>query len=174
MFSFVHNRVHVIYCTFYMQKLTICLTVTIYAGNRFTSLEGVEFNWQISTVGTIKNMSILRFLTFKESMYETPSSISTFEDKNKRGHIVLLEGIKTGSAKVQVQLPYEEYVHVNVCEVQLFVMANLLIIPAEVYVMPGDVVMFKLFSVGARPYFGILLFTPSFVDEQWENGRAVF
>ena len=113
-------------------------------------MEGVEFKWQISTVGPIKNMTILRFLTFKESMYETPSSIATFEDKNKRGHVVLLEGIKTGAAKVEVKLPHEEYADVNVCEVQLFVVANLLVVPAEVHVMPGDVVAFKVFSVGAR------------------------
>lgn len=32
-------------------------------------------------------------------------------------------------------------------EVQLMVVANLLITPAEVYVMPGDIVPFKIFYV---------------------------
>ncbi|KAJ8968307.1 hypothetical protein NQ314_002368 [Rhamnusium bicolor] len=46
---------------------------------------------------------------------------------------------------VTVRLPYPEYKHIATNEVQLMVVANLLITPAEVYVMPGDVVPFRIY-----------------------------
>lgn len=86
-------------------------------------------------------------MTFNESPYETPTSIATFEEQNKRGHIVLLAGIKTGGAKVEVALPYGEYSKVNHYEVNLSVVANLIIIPADVYCMAFDMIKFRIFSV---------------------------
>lgn len=125
----------------------------MFIGNQFTTLEGVEFSWIIISLGTNKDLTVLRFMKFRESPYETPPSIEVFEEQNRRGHIVLLEGTKTGSAKVQVELPYEEYAHVKPCEVQLTVVANLIIIPADVYCMPYEIVDFKVFSVSKTVKF---------------------
>ena len=72
-------------------------------GNEFTTLEGVEFQWSIGNWNTFQDVSgsnILRFITFKDSPYETPSTVQVFDEIGKHGHIVLLEGLKTGSAKV--------------------------------------------------------------------------
>ncbi|GJQ66575.1 hypothetical protein Trydic_g4553 [Trypoxylus dichotomus] len=116
-------------------------------GNQFTTLEGVEFDWKIISLGVNKDLTVLRFMTFQESPYETPPSIVDFEAHNKRGHIVLLEGIKTGTAKVQVKLPYEEYTSIKPQEEQLSVVANLIILPADVYCMVYEVVPFKIYSL---------------------------
>ncbi|KRT81282.1 hypothetical protein AMK59_6258, partial [Oryctes borbonicus] len=157
-------------------------------GNQFTTLEGVEFDWKIISLGVNKDLTVLRFMSFHESPYETPPSIAEFEEHNKRGHIVLLEGIKTGTAKVQVQLAYEspyetppsiaefeehnkrghivllegiktgtakvqvqlayeEYTCVKPEEVQLSVVANLIILPADIYCMVYEVITFKIFSL---------------------------
>lgn len=58
------------------------------------------FDWSLACLGPNKKLTVLRFMTFKDSPYETPQSIAKLEEENKKGHIVLLEGVKTGSAKV--------------------------------------------------------------------------
>ncbi|KAI4468828.1 nuclear pore membrane glycoprotein [Holotrichia oblita] len=116
-------------------------------GNQFTTLEGVEFDWKILCLGASKDLTVLRFMRFRDSPYETPSAIEAFEEQNKRGHIVLLEGIKTGMAKVEVKLPYEEYAFIRPQDVPLSVVANLIILPATLYCMVYDVVEFKIYSL---------------------------
>lgn len=49
--------------------------------------------------------------------------------------------------KVSVRLPYEEYKHVKTYEVNLSVVANLIILPGEAYLMVGDVIKFKIIYV---------------------------
>lgn len=44
--------------------------------------------------------NVLRFMTFQESPYETPPTVAELDSLRKKGHITLLEGIRTGSAKV--------------------------------------------------------------------------
>lgn len=63
-------------------------------------MEGVEFDWQLICMGPNKDVSVLRFITYADSPYETPPSIKNLEEQGKKAHIVLLEGIKTGAAKV--------------------------------------------------------------------------
>ncbi|VEN56349.1 unnamed protein product [Callosobruchus maculatus] len=113
-------------------------------GNEFSTLEGIEFDWNIVSLGPKKD-AVLRYITFRDSPYETPHAIEALESQGKKGYAILLEGIKSGSAKVTVRLPHPEYKHVAANEVQLMVVANLLISPAEVYIMPGDTVPFKIF-----------------------------
>ncbi|KAJ8985935.1 hypothetical protein NQ317_010692 [Molorchus minor] len=116
--------------------------------NEFSTLEGVEFEWNIVSLGPNKDV-VLRYITFRDSPYETPPSIEALENQGKRGYSILLEGVKSGSAKVSVRLPYSDYKHINTSEVQLMVVANLLITPPEVYIMPGDTVLFKIFFLNS-------------------------
>lgn len=74
-------------------------------GNSFTTLEGVEFDWSISSLSRDnKNWDpALRFITFTESPYhEVPAILEKFESLGLKGHMVLLEGINTGTAKVRI------------------------------------------------------------------------
>lgn len=50
--------------------------------------------------------AILRFMTYLESQYETPPTVAALDAIGKKGHIVLLEGIKTGTAKVLIYSIY--------------------------------------------------------------------
>ncbi|KAK5648429.1 hypothetical protein RI129_003321 [Pyrocoelia pectoralis] len=118
-------------------------------GNEFTTLEGIEFDWQILPTSTRSGPSGIRFITFKDSPYEAPSTIENFENDNKKGHTVLLAGFKTGSAKIRVKLPHNEYRNVNGHEVQLSVIANLIITPPEIYIMVGDTVEIKVIQVSS-------------------------
>lgn len=74
-------------------------------GNAFTTLEGVEFTWAISSVNGYNSdqswQQVLRFLTFTESNYhEVPKSLEKFEAQGIKGYMVLLEGSNTGTARV--------------------------------------------------------------------------
>lgn len=56
-----------------------------------------------------------------------------------------------------VSLPYEEYKHVKSYEVNLSVVANLIILPGEVYMMMGDVIKFKIIYVSNNHLFIYLI-----------------
>lgn len=64
--------------------------------------------------------------------------------------MVLLEGIKTGSAKVSVRMPHPEYQKVKPIEVQLMVVANLIIDPADVHLLNGDTIHYRILQVGSN------------------------
>lgn len=75
-----------------------CFTNT---GNAFTTLEGIEFNWKISSQHPLEGkerdwQKVLRFLRFSESKYhDVPPSMEPFDRQGLRGYMVLLEGINT-------------------------------------------------------------------------------
>ncbi|XP_011500196.1 PREDICTED: nuclear pore membrane glycoprotein 210 [Ceratosolen solmsi marchali] len=122
-------------------------------GNEFTTLSGIEFSWEIRNIdkkGVQSNSfpnNVLRFITFQESPYETPSSIEMLDAIGKTGNIILLEGIKTGTAKVAVKILYPEYRHVPPVEVELIVVANLIIIPSDVTMMSFDSFKYRVVQV---------------------------
>ncbi|XP_044576324.1 nuclear pore membrane glycoprotein 210 [Cotesia glomerata] len=120
-------------------------------GNEFTTLTGVEFIWTIGNGDKSSSLdtanSVLRFITFQESPYETPSSIAMLDGTGKTGSIVLLEGVKTGTAKVAAKLPHIEYKDVSSVEVELIVVANLIIIPTDVTIMAFDSIKYKIMQV---------------------------
>ena len=119
-------------------------------GNEFSTLNGVEFQWSITNMIAAKTSDsnpVIRFIKFSDSPYETPASIVDFEKKNSQGHIILLEGVKTGSAKISVKLPHMEYGKLNATEVNLMVVANLILDPSNVCVLRGDVVNYKIYHV---------------------------
>lgn len=64
-----------------------------------------------------------------------------------RGHKTLIEGINTGSAKVIVKLPHAEYSHVKEVEVDITVLANLIIDPVDVHILVGDSITFKVLQL---------------------------
>lgn len=65
----------------------------------------------------------------------------------KKGHMILLDGINSGSAKVIVKLPYQEYKNVKPVEVDITVLANLIIDPVEVNILVGDSINFKVLQL---------------------------
>ncbi|XP_011876898.1 PREDICTED: nuclear pore membrane glycoprotein 210 [Vollenhovia emeryi] len=119
-------------------------------GNEFTTLAGIEFVWTIGDAdkhtpsdGRFAS-NVLRFMTYEESQYERPVSIAALDSVGKRGHIVLIEGVRTGTAKVSVRLPHSEYEYVPSIELELVVIANLIIIPSEITIMAHDSFRYKI------------------------------
>ncbi|XP_012259706.2 nuclear pore membrane glycoprotein 210 [Athalia rosae] len=123
-------------------------------GNEFTTLAGIEFNWTIGNAEKhglqIDNKTpnhVLRFMTFQESPYETPPTVAELDAAGKKGHIALIEGIRTGTAKVSVKSSHAEYRHVPAIEVELIVVANLIILPSDVTMMTYDSLNYKILQV---------------------------
>ncbi|EDW49535.1 GM16521 [Drosophila sechellia] len=116
-------------------------------GNEFFTLEGIEFDWEILEPGS-KRPTAMRYLTFTDSPYHTvPPTIEKFEADGKKGHMILLEGINTGTAKVTISMPQAEYKHVRPVEVYISVLANIIIEPSEVTIMAGDSVSFRILQL---------------------------
>ncbi|XP_017061137.1 nuclear pore membrane glycoprotein 210 [Drosophila ficusphila] len=116
-------------------------------GNEFFTLEGIEFDWEISEPGSNKPAA-MRYLTFTDSPYHTvPSALEKFEADGTKGYMILLEGINTGTAKVTIAMPQAEYRHVRPIEVYISVLANIIIEPSEVAILAGDSVSFRILQL---------------------------
>jgi hypothetical protein len=55
--------------------------------------------------------------------------------------------------QVSVRLPYSEYQHIPAIEVQLTVVANLIIDPADIYLLKGDSVQYRILQVSSVSVF---------------------
>lgn len=135
--------------------------------NEFTTLAGIEFEWTIGngkkhiidsensingneiadSESLINQNEILKFMTFKGSRYETPRAVSMLDGSGKYGSVILLGGVKTGTAHVSARLPHTEYSHVPSVEVELIVVANLIILPTDVTLMAHDSVTYNVVQV---------------------------
>lgn len=82
----------------------------------------------------------------------------------KKGHMVLLEGINSGSAKVIVKLPHNEYKSVAEVEVDITVLANLIIDPVEVNILVGDSVTFRVLQLKQGKLHEITLGTQYYLE----------
>ncbi|XP_076471495.1 nuclear pore membrane glycoprotein 210-like [Babylonia areolata] len=110
-------------------------------GNIFSSLEGLQFEWSLvsdNEVGgeVVDAHNILRIKRFSESHYTTPPHIVPLEELGLQGDTILVEGIRTGSAKCLTRLKdpvYKQSVKPN--EVRIMVIANLMLTPPDAYVL---------------------------------------
>ncbi|KAH8272626.1 hypothetical protein KR018_010193 [Drosophila ironensis] len=117
-------------------------------GNEFFTLEGIEFVWDISELGGSNKPPAMRYLTFTDSPYHTvPLALETFEAEGTKGHMILLEGINTGTSKVTIKMPQPEYVLVSPIEVYISVLANIIIEPSEVTILSGDTITFRILQL---------------------------
>ena len=78
----------------------------------------------------------LRCMTWKDSPYNTEHILEKLESQGSRGNKVLLEGIKTGSAKVSVKLVDPHHTLVPHAVEPLMVVANLFLLPPAAFIMP--------------------------------------
>ncbi|CAH8451827.1 unnamed protein product [Schistosoma bovis] len=133
----------------YLHNTPVSLVVTAYDeyGNTFTSLEGVPFEWRIfedkyEEFGDIQG--VLRFITWRESEYTTPSTMALLESKGMQGYMQLISGLRTGSAVVSVALHESIYKSVLPSQVRLLVMANAQLSPALAYLVPNSLLTFTV------------------------------
>ncbi|XP_002059350.3 nuclear pore membrane glycoprotein 210 isoform X2 [Drosophila virilis] len=138
-------------------------------GNEFFTLEGIEFNWDISASSS--NMPpALRFLTFSDSPFHVvPPALEKFEAAGVKGYMILLEGINTGTSKVAVSMPQPEYRHVPPIEVYISVLANIIIEPSEVTIMAGDTITFRILQLKMDRLHDITANRQYFLEVEDEN-----
>uniref|UniRef100_A0A182Q5Y5 BIG2 domain-containing protein n=1 Tax=Anopheles farauti TaxID=69004 RepID=A0A182Q5Y5_9DIPT len=153
-------------------------------GNAFTTLEGIEFNWQIAShrshdtrhvgAGDSSWSQVLRFLTFSESKFHVvPRAIERLEAAGVQGYMVLLEGINTGSARVTARLPHAEYSHVPPVDVNIMVLANLILNPSDVYILPGDTIEFKVLQLKQGKLYEIALNSQYYLEIEDETYASI-
>lgn len=73
-------------------------------------MDGLVFRWTFeghSTDPETGNEPVLRWVQFSDSSYEVKPSIAALETLGYQGHVILIEGLRTGSAKVSVRLEDE-------------------------------------------------------------------
>ncbi|XP_042211678.1 nuclear pore membrane glycoprotein 210-like isoform X2 [Homarus americanus] len=120
-------------------------------GNEFTTLEGIEMIWDLQTLtdrgSVVAAQTVLKFMTFDESPYEMPPSIAPLEESGRMGYMALIEGRQTGSARLSVRVAHPAYKHLAPSSVNLMVVANLLLDPADVYVLPHTAVKYTVFQL---------------------------
>ncbi|XP_063400570.1 nuclear pore membrane glycoprotein 210-like [Mytilus trossulus] len=139
------------------------------AGNVFSSLAGLEFEWSLLSDAekseAFDAYNILRILQFFESDYSAPEHIRQIEDRGVQGDIILVEGIRTGSAKVKARIKDAAYKDVPTSIVKIMVVANLNIKPTESYVLMLATVKYTVELVKATSIIEINMPSPQFLLE---------
>ena len=80
----------------------------------------------------------IRFIKFRDNPYAIESEMEAIESEGKQGSKVLLEGIKTGSAKVSVILPSNWYrERVPPANTYIIVVTSLFLVPHSALVLVG-------------------------------------
>uniref|UniRef100_A0A0N5AR32 BIG2 domain-containing protein n=1 Tax=Syphacia muris TaxID=451379 RepID=A0A0N5AR32_9BILA len=101
-------------------------------GDMFSNLGGIPFEWELESTSSKRP---LRVVPFSQSKYEAPDGIRYLEENKKRGYVVLVEGLQTGTAVLKDVLPHE---------IVLLVVANLLLVPSsDLYLPVGAVVRYS-------------------------------
>ncbi|XP_052800976.1 nuclear pore membrane glycoprotein 210-like [Mya arenaria] len=145
-------------------------------GNVFSSLQGLEFEWSLhsDTSGSHDDIvdanSILRILKFSDSHYTTPIHIEKLEDRDRQGDVILVEGMKTGSAFVWAKLTDPVHSSVAHSSVRLMVIANLIVSPPEAYILKFATVKYKVEQIRQNSVVAITMPSAQFYLEAVESG----
>ncbi|XP_023223472.1 nuclear pore membrane glycoprotein 210-like [Centruroides sculpturatus] len=121
-------------------------------GDTFSCLDGVSFQWIITDrFGKPSENNVLRFLKFADSAFKTPPAIDFWEQQGLHGSKVLLEGVKTGTAKASVRLRDSDYKDLQSSEITLIVVANLVLNPpSDVYILPEMTIQYQVELIKQR------------------------
>ncbi|CAH3168221.1 unnamed protein product [Porites lobata] len=117
-------------------------------GNVFSSLDGVEFVWELKTVegvGSVNAESVLRFMQFEFSSYETCPEIYSLEEKGSRGSSIVVEPINTGTAIVKAKLKDKAFANVPPAQVKLIVLDNVMLVPGhDMYILVNTSITYSV------------------------------
>lgn len=146
-------------------------------GNEFTTMEGVEFDWDLHTItdrdSVVAAQTVMKFRTFQGSPYATPRAIAPIEDEGKQGYMVLIEGKQTGTARLSVRVAHPAYKDLPPTSVDLMVIANLLLDPAEVYVLAHTSLTYTVYQLKQGHLHTLDISTSQFYLEVHDPETAV-
>eukprot|EP00111_Clytia_hemisphaerica_P008784 TCONS_00025681-protein len=112
-------------------------------GNLFTFLGGQSFEWSWQPIKAQDQRTLLRFLWFQDSVYETKQEIYDLETQQQRGSEVLIEGLNTGEAAIIAKLTSPEYKNVKPSKVDVVIVDNIMLLPPLSYILPHQIVYYK-------------------------------
>lgn len=104
-------------------------------GDRFSTLSELALEWELSSTSTNKAKP-LRIVPFEQSTYEAPTEIVKLEKNRKKGYLILIEGVGTGTATLTTKFSDAYLQKVTAHSVELAVVANLLLVPSQDIYMP--------------------------------------
>ena len=108
-------------------------------------------------------IAINRYRTWSSSSYVGPPYVHFWESRDAKGPIILVEGIRTGSAKVTARIVGDDYKKVKAAEIELHVIANLGLIPSNVvYLIRGSKIQFKAEMAKQGPRMALTLPSPQY------------
>lgn len=86
-------------------------------------------------------------MRYEDSPYETPEIIGLLEQHGYQGCRVLVEGKQTGVARVKVAVTHPAHDLLDYAAVDLTVIANLLLEPQDVYVLPDTAIIYTVLHI---------------------------
>ncbi|CAD5234960.1 unnamed protein product [Bursaphelenchus xylophilus] len=111
-------------------------------GHAFSALGDIPFDWSFEFADSSRRP--LRIIPFSQSKYDAPPGIEDLEKQKKKGYVVLVEGIQTGAAKLTARFSESDFSYVAPHGIELYVVANLLLIPSEdLFVTAGSVIPYS-------------------------------
>lgn len=119
-------------------------------GDRFSTLSEIALEWELASTSSNKAKP-LRIVPFEQSTYEAPSEIVKLEKNRKKGYLILIEGVGTGTATLTTKFSDAYLQKVAAHNVELAVVANLLLVPSQdVYLPVHSVLPFQVLIVKQR------------------------
>ncbi|KHJ90181.1 hypothetical protein OESDEN_09978 [Oesophagostomum dentatum] len=107
-------------------------------GDTFSTLSEIPVEWELTHSGEGRP---LRIVPFEQSTYEAPAEIVALEKKKKKGYIILVEGVLTGSATLTARFAESHFKGIASHSLDLVVVANLLLLPAHDLFLPVNAVV---------------------------------
>ncbi|EPB68671.1 hypothetical protein ANCCEY_12239 [Ancylostoma ceylanicum] len=107
-------------------------------GDTFSTLGEIPVVWDLSHTGESRP---LRIVPFEQSTYDAPAEIVALENAKKKGYIILVEGVQTGSATLTAKFVDAHLKDIPSHTLDLTVVANLLLVPAHDLFLPLNAVV---------------------------------
>ncbi|KAM5256454.1 nuclear pore membrane glycoprotein 210-like [Ctenodactylus gundi] len=117
-------------------------------GNTFSSLAGMIFEWSIAQDNESAREELsskIRILKYSEAEYSPPVYIVEMEKKERQGDMILVSGIRTGTAVVKVRIYEPFYKKVASALIRLLVFENIFLRPShDIYLLVGAYIKYQV------------------------------
>lgn len=135
----------------------------------FTSIGGVQLDW------TISPLDIIRYRAWSTSAYSAPDFVEYWESRGAKSSHVLVEGIRTGTAKIKARIMGDVYQEIPPAEITVHVVANLMLIPSnDIFMVRGAKAKFRAEISKQGPRVPLNLPMPQYYIEVIDSSIAQF